>query len=531
VTGFHSSVRTWVSAGLALAAIALCASPAAGQELGTIDFPTSGSAAAQPSFIRGVLYMHSFEYPSALAEFQKAEAIEPSFAMAYWGEAMTYTHPVWNQQDRDKARAALAKLAPTRAERLAKAPTAREKEYLDAVEILYGDGTKEKRDTLYSAAMGRISARYPDDQEAKVFYALSLIGLSQGIRNVPTYIKAGAIAEEVYRKNPNHPGAVHYTIHAFDDPVHAPLGLYAARAYSKIAPGAAHAQHMTTHIFLALGLWDDVVSQNEIALGPHADKYTPNHYSEWLEYGYLQQGRIADAARLQETFWRNVKNPMPVFQREGMAVVRATYVMNTGRWDDPSLARTFETADLSPTAQGVEAFLRGYIAVEHKDNARAASELAKLDALGRLKGLDADQPDRDKVAILRNELRAVIRNASGQSAQAISLLREAAKIQDATPAEFGPPDVVKPVYELLGELLMTKKGMAPDAERAFERSLELAPRRPASLLGLARAANAAGDHAVAATAYADLASVWRHADAEVPGLAEARQAGNLEAAR
>jgi len=189
--------------------------------------------------------------------------------------------------------------------------------------------------------MGRISARYPDDQEAKVFYALSLIGLSQGIRNVPTYIKAGAIAEEVYRKNPNHPGAVHYTIHAFDDPVHAPLGLYAARAYSKIAPGAAHAQHMTTHIFLALGLWDDVVSQNEIALGPHADKYTPNHYSEWLEYGYLQQGRIADAARLQETFWRNVKNPMPVFQREGMAVVRATYVMNTGRWDDPSLARTF----------------------------------------------------------------------------------------------------------------------------------------------------------------------------------------------
>jgi len=511
--------------------MALCASPASGQALGTIDFPTSGSPAAQPSFIRGVLYMHSFEYPSALAEFQKAEAIEPNFAMAYWGEAMAYTHPVWDQQDRDKARAALTRLAPTPAARLAKAPTAREKEYLDAVETLYGEGTKEKRDTLYSAVMGRISARYPDDQEAKVFYALSLIGLSQGIRNVSTYIKAGAIAEEVYRRNPDHPGAVHYTIHAFDDPVHAPLGLYAARAYSKIAPGAAHAQHMTTHIFLALGLWDDVVSQNEIALGPNADKYTPNHYSEWLAYGYLQQGRLADAARLQETFWRNVNNPMPEGQREGMVIVRATYVMNTGRWDDPSLSRTFTVSDLSPTAQAVEAFLRGYIAVAHKDNARAAAELAKLDALSHMKAADTDQPERDKVAILRNELRAVIRHAGGATEEAIGLLRETARIQDATPAEFGPPDVVKPVYELLGEMLMTKKGMAHEAERAFERSLELAPRRSASLLGLARASNLAGDRLAAAGAYADLASVWRHADAEVPGLAEARQSGGVGAIR
>ncbi|MEP6905888.1 MAG: hypothetical protein ABI875_07365, partial [Gemmatimonadales bacterium] len=288
MTGLRPSVRTWMTAALVFGAMALCASPVSGQALGTIDFPTSGSLAAQAPFIRGVLFMHSFEYPSALAEFQKAEQADPNFAMAYWGEAMTYTHPRWNQQDRAKARAALARLAPTPAARLAKAPTAREKEYLEAVEILYGDGTKEKRDTLYSAAMGRISARYPDDLEAKAFYALSLIGLSQDVRSVPTYVRAAALAEEIFRKNPDHPGAAHYIIHAFDDPVHAPLGLYAARAYSKIAPGAAHAQHMTTHIFLALGLWDDVVSQNEIALGPETDKYTPNHYSEWLSYGYLQ---------------------------------------------------------------------------------------------------------------------------------------------------------------------------------------------------------------------------------------------------
>ena len=519
-----------MTAALVLAAMAVCASPTSGQALGTIDFPTSGSPAAQQSFIRGVLFMHSFEYPSALAEFQMAEQLDPGFAMAYWGEAMVYTHPVWDQQNRDKARAALAKLAPTPAARLAKAPTAREKEYLEAVEILYGEGTKEKRDTLYSAAMARISARYPDDMEAKAFYALSLLGLSQGVRNVPTYIRAGAIAEEVFRKNPDHPGAAHYTIHAFDDPVHAPLGLYAARAYSKIAPGAAHAQHMTTHIFLALGLWDDVVSQNEIALGPDADKYTPSHYSEWLSYGYLQQGRLADARRLQETFWRNVKDPMSEDLRDGMVTIRATYVMNTGRWDDPSLGRTFTLTDLRTTAQAVEAFLRGYVAIQHRDRARAATELARLDAVSQTKDIEADQPERDKVAILRNELSAVIRDASGATDEAITLLREAARIEDATPAEFGPPEVVKPVHELLGEMLMTK-GRAHEAMQAFERSLELAPRRSLSLLGLARAATAAGDHVAAAGAYTELASVWRHADLEVPGLAEVRQSGGVGATK
>src|SRR5206468_1081313 len=131
--------------------------------------------------------------------------------------------------------------------------------------------------------------RFPADREAKVFYALSLLGLNQGVRDTTTYLRAAAIVEQVFRENPNHPGAAHLLIHCYDDPVHAPLGLPAARAYSKIAPDAAHAQHMTTHIFVALGMWDDVVSQNEIASGRDRTAWTPNHYTHWLGYGPLDR--------------------------------------------------------------------------------------------------------------------------------------------------------------------------------------------------------------------------------------------------
>lgn len=268
---------------LTLGLLALAAAPALAQDpqLGTIIFPTSGQPAAQAAFIRGVLYLHSFEYGSAATAFREAQRLEPGFAMAYWGEAMTLNHPVWNEQDSVAARAALARLAPSSEARRGMAPTARERGYLEAVEQLYASGgPKARRDSLYSAAMMALSAAFPADAEARAFYALSLLGLSQGNRIVPTYMRAGAIALALMQQYPDHPGAAHYAIHAFDDPDHAPLGLPAARAYSRIAPAAPHAQHMTAHIFLALGMWDEVVSQNIIASGTDRSKWTPGHYTQ-----------------------------------------------------------------------------------------------------------------------------------------------------------------------------------------------------------------------------------------------------------
>ena len=219
---------------------------------------------------------------------------------------MTYNHPVWMEQDIASARKALKRLADTADEREAKAPTAREKAYMHAVEILYGEGDKYARDAAYAEEMAALHATYPDDVDGTAFYALSLLGTAHEGRNVETYMRAAALLEPLFVTNPQHPGIAHYLIHSYDDPDHAARGLPAARAYSKIAPAAGHAQHMCSHIFIAMGMWDDMVGANETAMGLvnaiFAERHLPaaacGHYPEWLEYGYLEQGRARDAKKL-----------------------------------------------------------------------------------------------------------------------------------------------------------------------------------------------------------------------------------------
>ena len=488
--------------------------------LGTIDFPTSGAPAAQPPFIRAVLLLHSFEYRDAARAFREAQALDPAFALAFWGEAMTYTHPIWNEQDVDAGRAALQRLGPTPDARRAKAPTARERAYLGAVEVLYGRGSKAGRDTAYSAAMKRLAASFPADREAQVFYALSLLGLSQGVRDVATYLRAAAIVERVFRANPNHPGAAHILIHCYDDPIHAALGLPAARAYAKIAPDAAHAQHMTTHIFLALGMWDEVVSQNELASGRDRASWTPHHYTDWLGYGYLQQGRYQDALRhlelmRQNTDWTTGRGSAVLAQ------MRADYVINTQQWDTPSLRWPIDLTRANSRAQAEDAFVTGFSAFQRGDRAGAGRALGDLDALDRRRPPPGSYVD-PVPAILDRELRAVARQAEGEGSldAAIALMREATAGEDSMPLEFGPPGVVKPSHELLGELLL-RAGRAREAQAEFARALRLAPKRALSLLGLARAAAQVGDDKTAAQAYGELRAIWHRADSNVPGLAEA----------
>jgi tetratricopeptide (TPR) repeat protein len=315
--------------------VAALAPAAAQEQLGKISFPNSGSAQAQPPFIRGVLLLHNFHYEQAADAFREAQKADPGFALAYWGEALTHTHQVWNQQDLAAARAALARLAPTREARLGKAPTPRERMYLASAEALYGEGSKPLRDTLYAQALEQLVRAQPDDDEAKIFYSVALLGLSQGVRDVPTYERAGAIAEDVLRRNPDHPGAAHFIIHAYDDPAHASRGLYAARRYSEIAPSAAHAQHMTTHIFLALGMWDDVAKQNEVASGPDRAHWSPGHYTHWLTYAYVQQGRYEAARQLLASLAANAGSPPSRYHRGALANFRARYVLDSERWNGP----------------------------------------------------------------------------------------------------------------------------------------------------------------------------------------------------
>lgn len=502
------SVGRLVLVGLVLGRVA----PAQVPHLGTIDFPNSGAAAAQQAFVRGVLLLHSFEYGPAAAAFQEAERIDPGFAMAYWGEALTYTHPVWNQQDVNAGRAALQRLGPTALARRAKAPTDRERAYLDAVETLYGGGTKAARDTAYSLAMGRLAARFPTDLDAKVFYAASLLGLNQGERDTVTYLRAAAILEQVFRKAPSHPGAAHLLIHCYDDPGHARLGLAAARAYAGIAPDAPHAHHMTTHIFLALGMWDDVVSQNEIAAGADRASWTPTHYTYWLGYGYLQQGRYGEALRHLELVHRNMAmghGNVPALLVE----MCGDYIVTTERWDSPCLGWTdVDLSGMRTRDKALGAFLQGFSALKRGDRASAERQLATIVAL--VPPLPK-RPTRDPVpSILEKELRALLQQAAGNMTEAVASLRQATALEDAMPFEFGPPVTVKPSHELLGELLQ-QLGRPWEAEVEFTRALGLAPKRTRSLIGLAHAATAAGDSSTAARATTDLQSIWHAAD---PGV-------------
>jgi tetratricopeptide (TPR) repeat protein len=490
---------------------------ASAQTLGTISFPNSGSAAAQPAFIRGMLLLHSFEYPSAATAFREAQKADPGFALAYAGEALTYTHPVWNQQDTAAARAVLARLAPTSAERRAKARTPREQMYMDAVEALYGVGSKPRRDTLFAAAIERIVAAHPADDEARVLHALSLLGLNQAVREEGAYMRAGAIAEDVLRRNPDHPGAAHMVIHAFDDPVHAPLGLWAARAYSKIAPQAPHAQHMTTHIFVAMGMWDDVVSQNIIASGPDHAHWQAGHYTLWLGYGYLQQGRY-DAARMHLAHLRdNAGRTMTPGARMSLLDMRAAYLMTSERWTD-SLATWSFAPIASPYFRAIDGFATGYAALKAGDRARAEQIATALAGEKPEPGPDAEA-DAKVMRILTMELRAAIAASRGQADSAVAIVLDAARMEDALPVAFGPPFIPKPTHELAGEMLL-QAGRPVEAQQEFTKALAAAPGRSRSLIGLARAASRAGDVSVAVRAARELLRNWHGADAGLPERAE-----------
>jgi tetratricopeptide (TPR) repeat protein len=479
------------------------------RHLGSLVFENSGAPTAQGPFITGVLLLHSFQFEDAATEFQRAQEIDPEFALAYWGEAMTYNHPLWRQQDMPAALGALSRYAETAQARQEKAPTPREAAYLAALDILYGEGTKTQRDLAYMNAMRRLSDAYPNDLEARAFYSLAILGSTDGERDFATYMKAAAVAQEVSAKNPDHPGGAHYTIHSFDDPVHAPLGLNAARAYSQIAPDAGHAQHMTSHIFVALGMWDELEAANirarDLQNGRRAELgRTPNpcgHYTSWLHYGWLQQGKLADAERgMAECHERVLSGATP--SEVGYFVsMRARHVLDLA---DPDAAERL-SADVDRPGYD---FVTALTAARSDDLTEAQSILAKLNA-----AKDSESPRQH---IARMELAAVLDFQAGDPDKAIAQLVEAATLEESLPFEFGPPASLQPPHELLGMAYMMSD-RPEEAAQAFRRQLAFTPLRTRSLVGLATAALAAGDSVAATDARSLLDKVWKNADA---GFAE-----------
>ena len=470
-----------------------------GRGYGHVEFANSGSPSARADFLEGLALLHDFEYESAAAAFQRAEAQDPGFAMAYWGEAMTFNHPVWMQQDLKSARAALSKLAPTAAERRAKAKTDREKEYLDSIEILYGDGSKEERDFRYEAALAQLHAHYPDDVDATAFYGLAILGTSHAGRDIPTYMRAAGVLEQAWITHREHPGLLHYLIHSYDDPTHAPLGLRAARLYAKIAPDAGHAQHMTSHIFLALGMWQETVDANIAAIAdvdrglkPKGKTLGCGHYPSWLGYAYLQLGQM-DKAKSALGLCRASLESRATKEHPGHSMdpddslsgsyanMRLRYLLDSGDWTGEVAGWTLPM-NASTGARLDFAFSQVISQIMKRDKAAAREALVALEAVSKevidieTKRGDPDPTYRVRPEIFLLEARGLFAELDGDLAGAEKLLREAADREDKLPIAFGPPTIDKPTHELLGEFLL-RRDRKDEARSEFERALASTPGR------------------------------------------------------
>jgi hypothetical protein len=560
----RASLRTLltlcVSLSFAVAAFAQ-ATPQTGA-LGQIDFPTSGSKAAQAHFLRGVAALHSFWYEEALEAFQAATKVDPDFMLGYWGEAMAHNHPLWNEQDTEAARKVVAKIRDTG--RL----TARELDYLNAVKALYGEGDKHARNLAYAAAMEKLYKAYPHDLEAASFYALSLLGAARPTdKGYRLQMQAGAIALDVYRQNPKHPGAAHYIIHAFDDPEHAILALPAARRYAEIAPDAHHARHMPSHIFIQLGMWTEAAASNESSWATSDAWVRRKNYSierrdyhslSWLEYVYLQQGRMREAEAQLAVMQKSIADlGAPI---RGYPYMAAAFIAETERWDlidthfgEPTLksaarstqkeagadachvvaAKPVMTASVLPAALTTQparppffkrlygAYLRGLSAAASKNPADAEKYVAELRELRVEFDQTGSYLSPEFIEIMGLEVAALARANTGKVEEAVELLRRATSLEEGLRPPSGPPEMIKPSHELFGDVLLNA-GRPTEAAAQFKTALLRQPNRPRSLLGLARAAAKNGDAKLAAQTYADYLRTQQRADAHAAELAEAR---------
>jgi tetratricopeptide (TPR) repeat protein len=516
--------------------------------LGKVEFPTSGSEKSQAHFLRGLAALHSFWYEEALEAFRESTRIEPDFMMGYWGEAMAHNHPLWSEQDTPAARQVIAKIKDT-----AKL-SPRERAYLGAVKLLYGEGDKRARDAAYSGAMEKVYRDYPDDLDAAAFYSLSLLGLVQpGEKSFRLQARAGAIALEVYQKNPNHPGAAHYIIHAFDDPEHAILALPAARRYADIAPEAHHARHMPSHIFLQLGMWPEAAASNESAWEAsdawmkrkHLSVNVRDYHSlNWLLYVYLQQGRYHKAEELLTLMKQTMSESTydnklrPGYYENNWANMAAAFVVETERWElapkllpDSMVVPTSSEVTTHGAMHGGSPAATCAMTVRSSNSSRSLSTLVLglavahgvsfPEQLAVRSGADVPPIVETAPSIGQLEVTALSLSLKNNHDQAIEIMKRATAAEEQLAPPSGPPALIKPTHELFGEILL-RAGKPNEAAEQFNKALLRQPNRARSLLGAARAAAQRGDQQSARTLYAKLSEQWQQADKDLAELREAQ---------
>lgn len=493
------------------------------ENVGSIDFPTSASGEAQQHFLRGVAILHSFGWEQAREQFSAAQELDPDFAMAYWGESLTYNHPLVSQMDATDPSATLARLAPNREARLAKAPTPREKGFLNAVEILWGEGDHVDRRVGYMEAMEDLYEAYPEDSEVAAFYSLSMLSSVAATRDLSQRlnVRAGDIALRLNRENPNHPGAVHYTIHSFDNPLMAPLALDAAYRFAELAPAVSHARHMPTHIFIQHGMWDLVSGHNQSAYDAARELWKPGqsmgdavHSLDWGQYGDLQLGDYEKARLWIERI--NTMSSEGGFSEGGargqagqaravntVGLTQNRYTVETEEWSIQ------EVTEASPDHELLATALSAYHLMDQEALRSAEQELKRRVGAG----------DGGYTEIMANQVSALLHAQMNHADVAVGFFEDAVEIITPMAPPRGSANPIKPLFEMYGEVLVDL-GRYEDAIEQFETSLLRMPNRPRSLLGMARAQNATGHMAAASDYYRALLDVWQGGD-NLDGVREA----------
>lgn len=534
-------IAIFVASGLASASLAQHSDHLHSPQLGKVSFESSCSKSADGLVERGLGWLHSFEYEEAERTFSEAASSDPGCAIANWGVAMSNYHPLWappTTSELEKGRIALEKA------RAAGPRTAREQDYISALKNFFAHADKvdhKTRALAYSSAMEALHRSYPEDREAAVFYALSLVaaGMMDDDATYQRERKAAAILNRVLEQEPDHPGVAHYLIHSFDYPSLAHLAVPAARRYASIAPASAHAQHMPSHIFTRLGFWDEAIGSNtaaEAAAKAYASsRQMPGswderlHAMDYLVYGYLQTGQDGEAARVVDELNRITCVDPPNFKVAfAVSAIPARYLLERRQWEDatalalPANAQTLVQWDKFPWAEANIHFAKA-VGGARSGNLQIARE--QLNALKKteqsISVAAGDYDWRKQVAIQHKIAAAWLAHAEGQSEQALTMMRAAAELDEATEKHPVTPGSILPALEQLGELLVELR-RPKDALIEFEVALRNAPNRYRSLHGAALSASLADDQPKALRYYGRLVEIAGKSTGGRPELEQAR---------
>lgn len=511
------------------------------EKLGQVNFNVACNPQAQRQFNRAVAWLHSFEYEEAEKAFAAVTVTDPRCGMGYWGIAMSNYHTIWAPPTAAELQKALSALEKAKS---VGARTQRERDYIAALAVFYQDADKldhRARTFAYSKAMEQVYRRYSSDREAGIFYALTLIatGMMDGDKSYANEKKAAQILNRVLAREPQHPGVTHYLIHSYDYPALAHLALPAARSYARIAPASAHAQHMPSHIFTRLGLWQESIRSNLDAKAAAQAFAVRNHLSgawdeqfhamDYLAYAYLQGAQDKQARGVLDELNRIQKAEPETFKvAYAYTAIPARYALERRQWAEaaklswpPVTMNTFPWQRFRWAEAHIH-FARAIGAARTGDTASARQGVEKLaDIRQSLAAVKGDYDWAKQVEIERQVASAWLAYAEGKHEGSLRLMRAAAELDDATEKHPVTPGAILPVREQLGELLLEMK-QPTAALPEFETSLRSAPNRFNGLYGAARAARLAADRKKAQTYYQKLLTLCRQSNSVRPEIEEAK---------